>query len=205
MNKNTMVKYNTYIEDTTIGNGVNPLVELVIHKEKWYEFSKRFFIYGLKKYMMKYYTPSFYFLLAISDFILSMENICLFSNSKKDSNLYAYRNVKSGVSSFRVNSIKVNGSTGVDCDYSIEYTMYKSEDKINISIKRNWGDQVRTNITFVSGQPMMLSDMDQVLFDSIITNTMKEVVSLLESCRASIKPITLQDNDDAKDNFTHSA
>ena len=60
MNKNTMVKYNTYIEDTTIGNGVNPLVELVIHKEKWYEFSKRFFIYGLKKYMMKYYTPSFY-------------------------------------------------------------------------------------------------------------------------------------------------
>ena len=134
-----------------------------------------------------------------------MENICLFSNSKKDGNLYAYRNVKSGVSSFRVNSIKVNGSTGVDCDYSIEYTMYKSEDKINISIKRNWGDQVRTNITFVSGQPMMLSDMDQVLFDSIITNTMKEVVSLLEFCRASIKPITLQDNDDAKDNFTHSA
>lgn len=204
MKMTTIAKYNKYLEEDCISNGTNPLTIGVIHKEKWYDLKAKLFNHGYMRFLREYYTPSFEFLTAVCDFIITMENLCLYSNDKSNT-IFAYRNMKQNTCSFCIANIPISiiNNDNDFSTYSIEYTMYGADHKINITIRRDWGDKVRTNITFVAGEPMLLNETDQVLFDSIISNTMYSVVSVYRQCREIIEPIKLN-HQECPDSFTHS-
>lgn len=191
-----------YINDT-IDCDLNPLIHKIIHKEEWYDISSKIFIWHLTRFLEEYYTPSFDFLCCIYDFVIFLENIFMFRNDGTQ-NIRAYHNLKNGVKSFVIYAEKpFYCDEKNNSDYSIEYTLYPDR-KINIKIKRSWGDKVTTNITFQADSPMMLSESDQILFDSIISDTMAVVSKVFKIYHDNAKVMKYrQDGSDYNDNFKH--
>ena len=202
MFKSTMDKCIHYINDT-IADDLNPLVHKIIHKEVWYkEISSKLFVWNLTRFLREYYTPSFDFLCCIYDFIIFLENIFMFRNDGTKG-IQAYHNLKNGVKSFVIYAEKpyYQGEKN-NSDYTIEYTLYPNR-KINIKIRRAWGDKVTTNITFQADSPMMLSESDQILFDTIISNTMSVVSDIFKIYYDNAKPMKYRQTDSNNDNFKH--
>lgn len=190
-----------YINDT-IKCDMNPLTDKIMHKEEWYEISSKIFIWKYIRFLESYYTPSFDFLCCIYDFVIFLENICMFHNDGTQG-IRAYHNLKNGVKSFIIHKddlFCVNGKNMTM--YTIEYTLYPDH-RINIKIKRSWGDKVTTNITFIADEPMLLSESDQMLFDSIISDTMKIVSSIFYYYHRHIKPMKYNQIN-CNDSFDHS-
>ena len=180
MNNNYLTEFDTYIR-SEIGSGNNPLSELVIHKPNVYNFKKRWWIWLFQRFLSKFYTPSFDFLCAVYDFIIEMENILIYRNDKNN-HIFAMRDLKKGVKSFVLKGYTPTGEMGMDSDtYMIEYTLFQDE-SISITIKRSWGDNVKTMISFKANSEMNLSVSDQIMFDRIISDTMNAVVAVFRDC-----------------------
>lgn len=200
MKNSLLQQYNNYIIES-IEKDINPLVNIIIHKPSVYAWVKRWKIYKFKKFLLSYYTPSFDFLASIYDFIIIMENLLIYENSTNNS-IYAARGLKNGVKSFRLNAY-INNDTeyGNKNQYIIDYTLY-TDRSICITIKRSWGDGVKTCIKFIDGQDMLLSTYDQIMFDRIISDTMRSVVYVFEECYENFKAIPLNEISQ-NDKFVH--
>lgn len=195
-----MKKCNYFIQSATEGDE-NPLIHKIIYKEKWYEVKERIFTWNLIRFLRFFYTPSFAFLCCIYDFIIFLENICMFRNDGSQG-IQAYHNLKNGVKSFIIYAEKEH-YTGENNNsaYTIEYTMFRDH-SIHIKIKRSWGDKVVTNISFIGDEPMMLSESDQILFDSIISETMSVVSNIFSIYHKNVKPMKYNQSDSG-DKFNH--
>ena len=200
MNQNALKKYNNFIEEC-FDRDTNPLISLVIKKPKWYSLKKVWFLLRFKDFLTFSYTPSFEFLCSIYDFIIYMENILIYPNEKENP-IYAIRNLKNGVKSFSLKGYVLYGDDiSSYATYIIDYTLYPDR-SIGITIKRSWGDNVKTTISFKSGQPMLLSQGDQIMFDRIISDTMSAVVSTFDECYKRYKAIPTKE-DVKYDQFIH--
>lgn len=200
MNKNRLTEFDTYIR-SEIGAGNNPLTALIIYKPDILNFKKRWWIWLFRRFLSKYYTPTFDFLCCVYDFVIEMENILIYQNEKTN-HIYAMRDLKKGVKSFSLKGFTPCGEDGMNAgEYSIEYTLYPDE-SIGITIRRAWGDNIKTMISFKAGSPLELSISDQIMFDKIISDTMKAVVAAFNDCYFRYDPIPMKTNNE-EDQFIH--
>lgn len=200
MKVKSILDYYKFVTDS-LNDGKDPLMEIILNKPKWYQFSKRLYIKNFKLYLATYYTPSFDFLACIADFIITAENTFMYPNCK-DSDIMAYRNTKNETKSFAVAISEV--IDGKEYIHTIEYTLFKRDNnRINIKISRKWGENIATNISFYSDQDMKLSVNDQIMFDNIISDTMAKVIKLFDYCLNKAKSINYEYGN-SEDSFTHS-
>lgn len=175
---NTLSTHFYRLTEQSLEAGINPLLDYLFDRPKWYQFKERYILRRYKKFLLKEYTPSYAFLCGIYDFICTCENVYMWPNTET-SKMYAYRKLKPGIRSFKFTVNNPNTVFGTDAPYIIEYTLY-TNNQINISIKREWGDNVKTDFSFEGGQNMNLSVENQILFNTIIDETMKRVVDIFE-------------------------
>lgn len=187
-------------------DGYNPLMELIYHKPKWYQFKQERIIKKYIKFLRKDYTPSFEFLCAIYDFVRFLEISYMYPNVK-ESIIYAYNNLKKDIKSFmipRSSSIMDPSISSMDAaQYNIEYTLYPDEYRICITIRRDWGDRIKTEISFIAREPMNLSISDQVLFNLVTSDTMDALTTLFMVVYDNISHLTYRDDTGDKDLFKH--
>lgn len=191
--------------EKSLEDGINPLLDYLFYRPKWYQIKAKYILYRYKKFLRKQYTPSYEFLCGIYDFICTCENIYMWPNTS-DALIYAYRKLKPGIRSFRIsirNIFDESKCSNSDDEiyYTIEYTLYP-KGQINLAISRGWGDSVKTDISFTGGEPMNLSVGDQILFDNIINETMDRVVFIFNKVYTLTKHVKLQEASDI-DSFSH--
>lgn len=176
------------LTEQALESGINPLLDYLFDRPKWYQFKEQYILIKYKRFLRKKYTPSYAFLCGIYDFLCTCENVYMWPNTNF-SEIYAYRKLKPGIKSFMF-TVK-DYPTADNTSYIIEYTMYPNN-QINISIKREWGDNVKTDFSFEGGQNMKLSVENQILFNTIIDETMRRVVNIFKEVYRATSHVELK-------------
>lgn len=189
-----------------LNDGYNPLIELIYHKPRWNEFKKKRIIRKYIKFLNRDYTPSFGFLCAVYDFVRILELSYMYPNTKQ-SIIYAYNNLKHGVKSFMIPRSSSVMSPDISflesANYTIEYTLYPDEKKICLTIRRDWGDHIKTEISFRAREPMNLSTSDQVLFNMVTSDTMDALTKLFTAVYDATSHLTYREDTGENDLFRH--
>lgn len=154
------------IVEDMLDSGVNPFNYYTNYRKKgirwWLEY-RRFVKY------LKVISPSFRFLWSIADFLTNIELLYMYHNDES-ANIHTVPTTKNDIKSFRINNRKD--------DFYIEYTLYRSDSTINIKLKRGWGSQKISEMTFPDGGAIMQTRFDEILMHSIINWTMEPVQKL---------------------------
>lgn len=179
-----------------VSSDENIFMHYIYHK-KQYSLSRWIEYRNFLKYLDKC-SPDFYMLWHICEFVKILERVYMYHNDPKESKIYTYNTTKAGVNSFLVNN--------KDEGYSIEYTLYANDKIIAISVKRNWGDAIRTDISFKDGQRIDFNNNDSILIYNIINWTMQAVKELFVTQYNKIKAANIYEeaNKKNKEVFEHS-
>lgn len=166
------------IEDM-LNSGINPFNYYTSYKKKgikwWLEY------YRFTKYL-KVISPSFNMLWSIADFLTNIELLYMYQNDET-ANIHTIPTTKNDIRSFRINNREDN--------FYIEYTLYKSDSTINIKLKRLWGSQKISEMTFPDGGAIMQTRFDEILMHSIINWTMEPVQKLfIEIYKTKVKVVS---------------
>lgn len=177
MRKKNFEKTHQIVEEM-LDCGINPFNYYTNNKKKgfrwWLEYH-RFTEY------LKLIAPSFRLLWGIADFLTNIELLYMYHNDET-AMIHTVYTSKDSIRSFRINYEKEN--------FYIEYTLYKEDNVINIKVKRLWGSQKISEMTFPDGGATMQTRFDELLMHSIINWTMDPVRKMfIETYQTKVKVV----------------
>lgn len=175
------------IIESMLDDNINPFNYYTNYKKKslkwWIEY------YRFTKYL-KIISPSFRLLWSIADFLTNIELLYMYHNDES-SDIRTIQTTKNTIRSFRIDNKKDN--------FYIEYTLYSDDNTINIKVKRLWGSQKISEMTFPDGGAILKTRFDELLMHSIINWTMEPVRKLfVETYKNKVKVVSSHEENTSK-------